>query len=114
MRFRLLFPIALMALAMVLPLGAGAFAADDADAKADAKSAAAAVADKCQGVDMLAETASKDPQGYSRIMSEAAATQNAGAILWKIERPGHPASYLFGTVHLTDERVTQLSPAVNA
>ena len=47
-------------------------------------------------------------------MAEAAATKNAGAILWKIEKDGRPTSYLFGTVHLTDERVTKLSPAVRA
>lgn len=115
MRFRLVLTIAAMALAMALPRGAGPLAADDADAQSETKSdAKAAAADKCRGVDMLAETATKDPQGYSQIMAEAAATKNAGAILWKIERPGHPASYLFGTVHLTDERVTHLSPAVEA
>jgi len=43
-----------------------------------------------------------------------AAAKNAGAILWKIEKEGRPASYLFGTVHLTDDRVTDLSPAVKA
>ena len=74
----------------------------------------AAAADKCRGIDMLTETAAKDPQTYARIMAEAAATKNAGAILWKIEQDGRPASYLFGTVHLTDERVTHLSPAVEA
>jgi uncharacterized protein YbaP (TraB family) len=45
-------------------------------------------------------------------MAQAAATENAEALLWRIERPGRAASYLFGTVHLTDERVTKLSPAV--
>jgi uncharacterized protein YbaP (TraB family) len=73
-----------------------------------------AVRDKCHGIDMLAETAAKDPQTYTRIMAESAATKNAGAILWKIEKDGRPASYLFGTVHLTDERVTDLSRAVKA
>ncbi len=72
------------------------------------KDAAAA----CRGIDMLAETAAKDPQTYARIMAEAGAVKNAGAILWKIEKQGRPASYLFGTVHLTDDRVTNLSPAV--
>jgi uncharacterized protein YbaP (TraB family) len=67
---------------------------------------------ECRGVDMLAETAAKDPQTYARIMGEASAVKNAGAILWKIEKQGRPASYLFGTVHLTDDRVTNLSPAV--
>jgi uncharacterized protein YbaP (TraB family) len=68
--------------------------------------------DKCKGVDMLAETKAKDADLYRRIMAEADATENANAILWEIERDGRPASYLFGTVHLTDERVTRLSPAV--
>jgi uncharacterized protein len=70
--------------------------------------------DKCQGVDMLAETKAKDADLYRRIMAEADATENSDAILWKIERDGRPASYLFGTVHLTDERITHLSPAVES
>jgi uncharacterized protein YbaP (TraB family) len=77
-----------------------------------AAQAAEADADKCRGINMLAETQAKDPETYAKIMAQAAATENAGALLWKIERTGHPTSYLFGTVHLTDERVTKLSPAV--
>jgi len=77
-----------------------------------AASAAEAQADKCHGINMLAETQAKDPEVYAKIMAQAAATENAGALLWKIERDGRPTSYLFGTVHLTDERVTKLSPAV--
>ncbi len=69
-------------------------------------------AEVCKGVDMLAETQARDPDLYRRIMAQAQATENADALLWKIERDGRPASYLFGTVHLTDDRVTQLSPAV--
>jgi uncharacterized protein len=101
MHFRPLFAIASLVVA-ALPI-AGASAAE--------KDAAP---DKCRGTDMLAETAAKDPQTYTRIMAESAVTQNAGAILWKIEKEGRPTSYLFGTVHLTDERVTNLSPAVTA
>lgn len=70
--------------------------------------------DPCQGSDMLAETKATNPEVYNQIMSEAAATQNSGALLWKIERDGRPTSYLFGTVHLTDDRVTKLSPAVRS
>jgi uncharacterized protein YbaP (TraB family) len=106
MRFRLIFTIAALVLAGLLPSGAGAAEKATAD-----KSTAA---DRCRGIDMLAETAARDPQTYSRIMAEAAATKNAGAILWKVEKEGRPASYLFGTVHLTDERVTTLTPAVTA
>lgn len=71
-----------------------------------------ATEEKCAGVDMLAEARARNPELYRRIMDEAAASENSGALLWRIERDGRPASYLFGTVHLTDERVTRLSPAV--
>jgi uncharacterized protein YbaP (TraB family) len=61
---------------------------------------------------MLAETAKTDPVAYEQIMAEANAIPNGGANLWKIEKEGIPPSYLFGTVHLTDKRVTEFSPAV--
>lgn len=32
-------------------------------------------------------------------------------LLWKVEKPGNAASYVFGTIHLGDERVTTL-PAI--
>src|SRR5688572_31544437 len=101
MRRRLGFFFAVLAMALAMPIAA----VRAADKKDDA-------APSCHGVDMLAETAARDPQTYNRIMAEAAATKNAGAIFWKVEKQGRPASYLFGTVHLTDERITTLSPAV--
>jgi hypothetical protein len=55
-----------------------------------------------------------EPELHRGIMEEAAATENAGALLWKVERAGRPASHLFGTVHVTDDRVLALSPAVKA
>ena len=70
-------------------------------------------ADQCRGVDMLAETKARDPELFSKIMAQADTVRNGDALLWKVERDGAPASYLFGTVHLTDERVTRVSPAVH-
>ncbi len=35
-------------------------------------------------------------------------------LLWKIERAGVAPSYLFGTIHITDERVLALPPEVEA
>lgn len=96
MRFRL--SLAALPIAAFL-VGPAAFAAGPKD-------------DTCQGSDMLAETKVTNPEVYEQIMAEAEATENAGALLWKIERDGRPTSYLFGTVHLTDDRVTKLSPAV--
>jgi uncharacterized protein YbaP (TraB family) len=68
----------------------------------------------CKGADVLAELKGKDPSGYARIIAEAAATPNSGALLWRIDRPGGASSYLFGTAHVTDDRVHALSPAVKA
>ncbi|MEE8534549.1 MAG: TraB/GumN family protein, partial [Kiloniellales bacterium] len=35
-------------------------------------------------------------------------------LLWKVERPGLAPSYLFGTMHVTDQRVLSLPPEVEA
>ena len=63
----------------------------------------------CGGRDLLSELALSDRPLFDRLLSEAKATENGSALLWKIEKQGKPSSHLFGTVHLTDERVTRLS-----
>ena len=74
---------------------------------------APATAARCQGDDLLAEIRVKEPETHRSIMEQAAATENSGALLWKVERAGRPPSHLFGTVHVTDERVVA-SPAARA
>ncbi|HMK81205.1 MAG TPA: TraB/GumN family protein [Xanthobacteraceae bacterium] len=66
------------------------------------------------GHDIFTEMKISEPDGYTRIRRAADAVPNTGALLWRIERKGVPTSYLFGTIHSTDERVTTLSPAVTA
>lgn len=75
-------------------------------------SAADDVAARCQGTDMLSEMASTSPDAYKKVMAESSALPNTQAMLWKLEKPGLPVSYLFGTMHLSDPRVATLSPAV--
>ncbi|TIS05868.1 MAG: polysaccharide biosynthesis protein GumN, partial [Mesorhizobium sp.] len=41
----------------------------------------------------------------------AAAVPNGRGLLWKLEKPGEEPSYLFGTMHMTDARVTTLPAA---
>jgi len=41
-------------------------------------------------------------------------TEFSQGLLWKIEKSGQPASYLFGTVHAEDPAVLALPPAVGA
>jgi uncharacterized protein YbaP (TraB family) len=64
----------------------------------------------CTGTDMLAELEKSDPARLTVIHAEAAETLNGKGLLWKIERDGR-TSYLFGTMHMTDPRVTSLTPA---
>jgi uncharacterized protein YbaP (TraB family) len=63
----------------------------------------------CTGKDMMADLARDDPALLARIEQEAAATANGKGLLWKIETSGKVPSYLFGTMHMTDPRVTQLT-----
>ena len=65
----------------------------------------------CSGRDMLLELESGDAAAHGRVMAAAEGTINARALLWRIDAEGGATpSYLFGTVHLTDDRVNALSP----
>jgi hypothetical protein len=76
--------------------------------------ASLAQAPTCTGDNVLDELRTSDARAHAGIVAAAAATENSNALLWKIEKPGSRTSYLFGTMHLTDERVTRLSPAIAA
>ena len=49
-----------------------------------------------------------------RLALAAGDVPNGQGLLWKIERAELAPSYLFGTIHITDERVLDLPPAVAA
>jgi len=68
----------------------------------------------CTGKDMLSALAASDPALMRKIEADAAATLNGKGLLWKIEKPGVAPSYLFGTMHMTDARVTALPPGAQA
>lgn len=65
---------------------------------------------QCSGNDMLAELAATDPETHGAVVAESEKLANAKSLLWKIERDDTPVSYLFGTMHLSDRRVTTLPP----
>lgn len=65
----------------------------------------------CTGSDLMAGLEKSDPALLERIRREAAATQNGEGLLWRIEGAGGPPSFLFGTMHMTDPRVTGLTLA---
>jgi len=62
----------------------------------------------CTGQDMLSALQKDDPALYKKIEAQAAGTLNGKGLLWKIEKAGETPSYLFGTMHMTDPRVTSL------
>jgi uncharacterized protein YbaP (TraB family) len=64
----------------------------------------------CKGTDMLAALQKSDPALVEKIEAEAAETPNGKGLLWKIEKAGAKPSFLFGTMHMTDPRVTTLTP----
>ena len=68
----------------------------------------------CAGRDIFTAMKRTDPEGYAKIRAAADATPNTRALLWRIEGKDQPPSYLFGTIHSTDERVNKRSPAVVA
>lgn len=62
----------------------------------------------CSGRDLMAEWRATYPAVFATVEKEAAAIPNGKGIFWKIEKPGIPASYLLGTMHVTDPRVIQM------
>lgn len=66
----------------------------------------------CRGRDMLAEMQANDPDTYEQLQAEAVKVVNTEALLWKIEKRWVAPSYLIGTVHLSDDRLAELSPHV--
>jgi uncharacterized protein YbaP (TraB family) len=67
---------------------------------------------QCHGADMMAELEARSPSVFATVMSESHETANTEAVLWKVEKPGLQPSYLLGTMHLSDPRISQLSPRV--
>lgn len=71
-----------------------------------------AIADSCyNGRDLLAEKVKEQPNFMASIEKEANKIPNHKGLLWKITKDGSAPSYIFGTFHLSDPRVTNLMPA---
>jgi uncharacterized protein YbaP (TraB family) len=81
------------ALALVLGLGA-----------CPAMAAAADPPPACVGKDLLAALHQTNAAAYDAIVAESHQYPNGEGLLWKIESPGHDPSYLFGTIHATEEQ----------
>ncbi|MFN3546271.1 MAG: TraB/GumN family protein [Mesorhizobium sp.] len=77
-------------------------------------SQARAEAPACAGQDLLAQIEAEEPETHARLRAEAAAVPNGESLLWTVKKSGVEPSFLFGTMHLTDPRVTELTDAARA
>jgi uncharacterized protein YbaP (TraB family) len=68
----------------------------------------------CTGRDVYQELKTTKPESAARIDAAARDTANAGPLLWRVEKPGVAASYLFGTIHLSDDRILAMTERVTA
>ena len=67
----------------------------------------------CTGSDLIPMLQEQYPDNYRLYRSEADRITNNGANLWRIQgSEGTPASWLYGTIHVADPRVTQLPEPV--
>lgn len=73
---------------------------------------AAAHAD-CRTEDLLSEIRRVEPAVLRAADRVAARMPNAEGVFWRIDRAGRPPSWLFGTIHMSDPRVTTLAPEVS-
>ncbi|HEV7248258.1 MAG TPA: TraB/GumN family protein [Shinella sp.] len=65
----------------------------------------------CGGDNLLTKFEKDDPAGFAKLRAEADAMPNGKGIFWKIEKDGKPASWLLGTMHVTDPRVLAMPEA---
>lgn len=68
----------------------------------------------CDGVSLVNQLARTNPQKLAEARAKASGTRNGSGLLWKVEKEGLAPSYLFGTMHVTDPRVTRLPQAAQA
>ena len=68
----------------------------------------------CGGDNLLSKYEKDDPAAFAKLRAEADAVPNGKGILWKIEKDGKPASWLLGTMHVTDPRVLAMPAAARS
>ena len=72
------------------------------------------LAAECQGHDLFPALESEAPETYAAIEAAARAMPFGRGKLFRLSREGTTPSYLFGTLHLSDPRITDFSPRLRA
>lgn len=80
-------------------------------ALASAKPVRAEDALACNGRNIVPELQASNPAAYKAALEDVAKIPNSEGIFWKVEKEGTNPSWLLGTMHVTDPRVTALPEA---
>ncbi len=65
----------------------------------------------CEGKNLVNELKEKNKSVYEELIKKADIELNTDGVFWKIQKEGEEPSYLLGTVHTTDPRITKLPEA---
>jgi uncharacterized protein len=95
----------------LLLLSAALFAATPALAR-PTDAIAMARPPSCRGTSLAEDLRANAPARLEAALERAARVPNGDGLLWRIERSGVAPSHLFGTMNVTDPRITTLAPAV--
>ena len=68
----------------------------------------------CRGANLVLSIGREHPDAMARIDAKADATPYGYGRFWRLEKPGITSSWLYGTMHVADERATDLSEEVRA
>ncbi len=68
----------------------------------------------CPGDNLLDRLAVEAPDALSDLRAAADRIPNGTGLLWRVEADGVPPSWLFGTMHVSDPRVVEMSPAARS
>ncbi|WP_306258890.1 TraB/GumN family protein [Pararhizobium sp. IMCC21322] len=66
----------------------------------------------CTGTSIVSQLEADYPEVYANLEREARAIPNGEGLLWRITAPDGKTSYLFGTIHLSELSVPEISPTV--
>ncbi|MCR9139862.1 MAG: TraB/GumN family protein [Alphaproteobacteria bacterium] len=79
-----------------------------------ASTRAEAAQDACRGDNLLEKLAVDSPAELEQLRQAANNIPNGESLLWRIEGEGLTPSWLYGTMHVTDPRVLEMSDAARA
>jgi len=68
----------------------------------------------CPGRSLIPDIEKSQPEAYKAALADFAAVPNSSGLLWKIEKEGDSPSWLFGTIHIPFEGLTDFEPAIRA